>query len=213
MNFKIMNRQRKFILIASASGIVSAFLPWANICVHGISKIINGFHGYGILVFIIFVCVSVIVCAENLLTVHEKNLLFFIKAAGAMALYFIISEIITFSEIMTVEMGFAGVNYKPGIWVATGTAITIVLSATLCKRNEQKVKNETKGFKRSISIPATAVPGKKMYKKSSLAENEIIGLDNLTLLKENGSISEEEFQQLKSKLIISNLLFGFSDLN
>ncbi len=36
MNFQTMNKQRKFILIAAAVGIIAMFLPWVKISFFGI---------------------------------------------------------------------------------------------------------------------------------------------------------------------------------
>lgn len=37
MNFQTMNKQRKFVLIPAAAGIISMFLPWVRISVFGFS--------------------------------------------------------------------------------------------------------------------------------------------------------------------------------
>ena len=47
MNFQTMNKQRKFVLIAAAVGIISMFLPWISVSVLGFSQTINGMHDKG----------------------------------------------------------------------------------------------------------------------------------------------------------------------
>ena len=55
MNFQTLNKQRRFILIAAITGIISIFLPWITVNLFGLTKNINGFHGWGILAFLAFV--------------------------------------------------------------------------------------------------------------------------------------------------------------
>jgi preprotein translocase subunit SecG len=50
-----MNKQRKFVLIAAAIGIVSMFLPWISVSLFGYSQSQNGMHRIGVLVFFCFV--------------------------------------------------------------------------------------------------------------------------------------------------------------
>src|SRR6266536_3200206 len=54
MNFQTMSRQRKFIMIAAAAGIISVFLPWVTVSIFGESQSTNGFRSYGIVVFLAF---------------------------------------------------------------------------------------------------------------------------------------------------------------
>lgn len=55
MNFQTINKQRKFMLILSALGIICMFLPWVRISFLGIvSHSINGMRDWGILAFICF---------------------------------------------------------------------------------------------------------------------------------------------------------------
>ena len=39
MNFQTMNKQRKFVLIAAAIGVISMFLPWISISILAIRKV------------------------------------------------------------------------------------------------------------------------------------------------------------------------------
>src|SRR5689334_8359928 len=64
MNFQTMHRQRKFIMLASALGIIAAFLPWqtisAGIFGASVSSGVNGFHGIAILAFLCFIAAGII---------------------------------------------------------------------------------------------------------------------------------------------------------
>ena len=39
MNFQTMNKQRKFVLIAAAVGVISMFLPWVSVSVSRIYQV------------------------------------------------------------------------------------------------------------------------------------------------------------------------------
>jgi hypothetical protein len=50
-----LHTQRALILTASLLGALSLYLPWIKISLFGFSKLENGLHGIGILVFSLFV--------------------------------------------------------------------------------------------------------------------------------------------------------------
>lgn len=70
MNFQTMNKQRKWMLIAAAVGVVSMFMPWFKISFLGMGSSQNGMHGNGILVFICFLAGGIIAFLGN----QEKSL-------------------------------------------------------------------------------------------------------------------------------------------
>src|SRR4051812_44299236 len=61
MNFQTMNKQRRFILLASVSGIISVFLPWVDTAFHNY----NGFNVFGILVLLCFITSGTISIVGN----------------------------------------------------------------------------------------------------------------------------------------------------
>lgn len=70
MNFQTMNKQRKWMLIAAAVGVISMFMPWFKISFLGMGSSQNGMHGNGILVFICFLAGGIIAFLGN----QEKSL-------------------------------------------------------------------------------------------------------------------------------------------
>jgi hypothetical protein len=170
------------MLAASFTGIISAFLPWACISVAGASKGINGFQGYGILVLAVFVSIAFII---SLKTIFKKNFLLVIRTMALAALLFPVMEIATFSEIVITQMVFVRVTLQPGIWIAMGSAITIILFATFGKQPQNKLKEPRKVFRRSISIPATSIPGKKTTKPFFAKANRTIGPGKFKNLNNN----------------------------
>lgn len=56
MNFQLMNKQRKTIIIGAALGIIACFLPWFS---YGLGSV-NGMNGIGVLAFILFIVAGLI---------------------------------------------------------------------------------------------------------------------------------------------------------
>ena len=90
MNFQTMNKQRKFVLIASAVGIISMFLPWFSFFGYHIS----GMHGIGILVFLCFVVAGVISYLGDQTKNLDKTMWLVTLLCGALATLIIIGKII-----------------------------------------------------------------------------------------------------------------------
>jgi hypothetical protein len=197
MNFQTMNRQRKFSLIAAATGIISVFLPWVTISAFGMTKNINGFHGWGILVFLAFFAAAVITLTGNQTQGLEKNYWFLLMACGAIALLSIIIEIAS-SDSLGEGMGFVDAGIGFGLWIAIAAAAGIVLFAWVFKSPADNLKSGFEGLKKSISIPATSISKPDIHAEAP-GSDKIIDLEKLNRLKANGSITEEEFELLKSK--------------
>lgn len=211
MDIQPINNRQKLLLAFSTAGMASIFLPWIKLSGGGTGKTITGLHGYGILVFVIFLAVAVLTIFEDFLIVYNKKLSRIINTAGALALLFIIIEEVTFSQISITQLSHVRITYEPGACAAATMCVAIVISSIVCKTKKRSAQTEAKNLKKNILIPATSRPAKNIHSKSG--ESKMIDLRKLIRLKENGCITEEEFQQLKSKMIISNLSFGFLDPN
>ena len=90
MNFQTMSKQRKFILIAAAAGIISMFLPWVSISLFGYTQSVNGMHDIGILVFLCFLASAAIAYLGDQTKNLDKNMWGIVLAAGAIAILSII---------------------------------------------------------------------------------------------------------------------------
>jgi hypothetical protein len=187
-----MSRQRRFILVASATGIISIFLPWAVVDVVRVHKHINGFHGYGIIVFIAFAVTGIICFSGDRHKTVSKTIWCIVMATGMVALVFTVISLlnINWSPGLNAKTGF-------GVWVSLFAAIVVIASDLFLKSSNTGFKTGLDSFRRSISIPimnATDI-------KANAGISKITELEKLTRLKANGDISEEEFQQLKSQLL------------
>ncbi len=135
MNFNLMNKQRKFLLISSAVGFVSMFLPWVSISMFGYTQSANGMHKEGIVVFLCFVVTGVIAYIDDQKKNLDKTMWTVTLLAGVIALLFTIWY---YSEITSSIMGAAVVGF--GLYIAAIAAIGVVLSAYLLRSPENNLK-------------------------------------------------------------------------
>ncbi len=90
MNFQLMSKQRKFLLISSAVGFISMFLPWVSISMFGYTQSANGMHKEGVVVFICFVVTGIIAFIDDQKKNLDKTMWTVTLLAGVIALLFII---------------------------------------------------------------------------------------------------------------------------
>lgn len=193
MNFQTMNKQRKLILIAAVVGIISIFLPWFSAGAFGFSVSTNGFHGWGVLAFFAFVIGGIVSLIGEQTQSLEKNLWFVAMICGALAL---LSVIISIISSRTGDYAFVSADLGVGIWLALIAAAAVVAFAWLFKNPEHNLKGGFENLKQAVASSSVNT------NKNVPAESNIIAeLERLNKLKESGSITEEEFRQLKSKLI------------
>lgn len=200
MNFQTLNKQRKLILIAAVVGIISIFLPWFSAGAFGFSMHINGFHGWGILAFLAFVAAAIIVLIGTQTEALDKTMWFGTILCGALALLSIIITLIS-SASNSADFGFASAGMGFGIWISLAAGIAILLFAWTLRNPAHDLKSGFESIKNSVSTTASSFSNNSNSTTASSGTNKIAELERLSKLKENGSITEEEFQQLKSKLL------------
>ncbi len=145
MNFQTMNKQRKFVLIAAAAGVISMFLPWISFSMFGYSQSVNGMHDKGILIFLCFVASGVIAYLGDQTRNLEKNMWAATLIAGAIALLFVIWF---YSQATGSIMGSSMVGF--GIYVAALASIGILLSAYMFKSPTDNIKDSFNSIKKDI---------------------------------------------------------------
>lgn len=190
MNFQAMSKQRKFLLITAAAGIISIFLPWhtAGGIFEGIS--VNGFHGLGVLVFFLFAGAGVLAIIGDQTKPLDKTLWLITLAAGAIALLCVIVRVSGAGDAFGI--------LKPGIglWISLAASIGIVAFAWLYKNPGDTLQNAFENLKGNISSASNPTPAQPKTGSTKIDE-----LEKLIELKNQGKISEEEYQNLKSKII------------
>jgi hypothetical protein len=145
MNFQTMSQQRKFVLISSAIGFISMFLPWVSISMFGFSQHVNGMHDKGIIVFLCFVAAGVIAYIGNQAANLEKTMWTVTLLAGALALLFIIWF---YSQATNSIMGSSVVGY--GLYIAALAAIGILASAYIFRSPTDNIKDGFDSLKRDF---------------------------------------------------------------
>ncbi len=192
MNFQTLNKQRKFILISAVIGIISIFLPWFSAGAFGFSVHINGFHGWGILAFLCFIAAIVIGLLGVQTQALDKTMWLAAIVCGAVALLSVIITMLSSSG----GFGFISAAFGFGIWMALAAAIGVTVFAWMFKNPAHDFKSGFESLKKTISVPVSSANTTQASGADKIAE-----IERLSKLKENGSITEAEFQQLKSKLL------------
>ncbi len=183
-----MNKQRKFILISAAIGVISIFLPWVTISVMGMGSSVNGFHGVGIVVFLSFAGAIIIALMGDQTKSLDKTMWLAALAAGVIA--FLFTLIAAASNDASGGMGLVDASLGIGIWLAFISSIGISASAWMFKNPDDDLKSSFEGLK-----------AKTMSSVSSHSSSKVDELEKLIELRNQGKISEQEFQEMKAKLI------------
>jgi hypothetical protein len=212
MDFQTMSKQRKYILIAATAGIISVFLPWGTVSNVGLVQTTNGFYTYGIVAFLGFTMAAVIALLGNQTNTLDKSMWIVSMLAGAISLLFIIlfrgdlgGDLLRYANSMGVS-NLVEVKSSFGIWIASLSGIGIIGFAWLFKNPGDNLNGAFDSLKKDISTAASSISKATTGTKnpgdiSAQSTKKIDELERLSKLKERGSITEEEFNQLKSKII------------
>ncbi|MBS1738096.1 MAG: hypothetical protein JSS98_16050 [Bacteroidetes bacterium] len=145
MNFSTMNKQRKFVLISAALGVIAMFLPWVSISMLGFSQSVNGMHDKGILVFLCFAVCGLVAYLGDQTKNLEKNSWLIALAAAAIALLMMLWFYSQMSESM-VGTSFLGF----GFYIAGIASIGVLLSAWLFRAPSDNLKDSFNSIKKDI---------------------------------------------------------------
>jgi hypothetical protein len=210
MNFQAMHKQRKFILILAAIGAISVFLPWFTISAEGLgvrmSESTNGFHGTGVLVFLAFIGAGILALVGDQSRVMEKTMWTATLCAGVVALLFVVINLArTPNSGDTFGIAQAGPGF--GIWISLLAAVGTLAGAWALKKPGDTLKGGFDSLKHDLAgLSGPAAPagpaGPSAPAGPAKTENKsrVDELEKLIELRNQGKISEEEYQQMKSKL-------------
>lgn len=179
MNFNLMSKQRKFILLSSAIGFISMFLPWVSISMFGYTQSANGMHKQGIIVFICFIVTGIIAYIDDQKKNLDKSMWTVTLLAGAIAFLFTIWY---YSEITNSVMGAAFVGF--GLYIAAIAAIGIVVSAYLFRSSSDNLKDGFDSLKADLKnkFGNTAEPGASDPTKMEEGDNRSRDQENSNTL-------------------------------
>ena len=145
MNFQTMNKQRKFILIASAAGVLGMLLPWVSFSGYGS---INGLHGWGIMMFLFFIASGAVTLMGNQLLPLDKTYWFVALAAGGInAIVMIINFLRALDVISLFGIGF---------YLALIAAIAVVYFAWTMRSAGDSIKSGFDSFKDDVNKKANS---------------------------------------------------------
>lgn len=196
MNFQTMSKQRKFMLICAGVGIISIFLPWVSssgIMGYG-GFSFNGFRGVGIVSFLGFAGALVISLMGDQTKNLDLQMWLFGLAAGAVSVLFTL--LFLTSDYLVVG------NYGFGLWIALAASVCVLGSAWMFKSPSDNLKDAFDSFKKSVSSATSQssnAPGATNTNTSSTSK--VAELEKLIELKAQGKITEEEYQQMKAKIM------------
>ena len=145
MNFQTMNKQRKFVLISAAVGIISMFLPWISVSVLGYSQTVNGMHDKGILVFLCFAVCGIIAYLGDQTKNLDKTMWMVTLIAGAIAFLFIIWFYFQASDSF---MGASFIGF--GLYISGLASLGILISAYLLRSPTDNLKDSFNSLKKDI---------------------------------------------------------------
>ncbi len=200
MNFQTLGKQRKFILIASVLGIISVFLPWVTISVFGMSHSVNGFQGWGVAVFILFIVSLFVSLMGNQTEPLEGTNRLAAVVCGIVIMLCTLIGIKGAKTNLDGGLGLVDANVGMGFILSLICGFALVLFSIIFKKSNDSLKKSIEGLKKSIVIPAVSAATNREHANTG-SNDKIAQLEKLIKMKESGSISEDEFQQLKSKLV------------
>ncbi len=146
MNFQTMNKQRKFVLIAAAVGVIAMFLPWFHISAFGYSASSNGMHGSGILVFLCFAGAGIMAFMGDQTKNLDKTFWFITLACGAVA-----TLIVVWNYIDASSSAFGlGSAISIGFYLAGLAAIGVLVAAYLFRSPSDSIKGGFDSLKQDI---------------------------------------------------------------
>ncbi len=186
------------ILIAAVAGLISVFLPWYTISAGGfgnnLSVSSSGFHGSGIVVFLAFAGALIMTLTGEGKDPLRSRSWIITLALGVIALLF---TGIAMSNLSGASGGYGLVQagYGFGLWIALAASLVILASGWFYRNPADTIKLALEDLKRNISAPTASGPGQ------GDASSRVAELERLIELRKQNKISEEEFIQLKSKLL------------
>lgn len=149
MNFQTLNKQRKFVLIAAAVGVISCFLPWYSISMFGYSSSVSGMHSWGILAFLAFIGAGIVAFVGDQTKPMNQSFWLISLACGALSLLGVLIFFIQLSGATG-----SGGGYGFGIFTGAAAAITVLASAYMYRSPSDSIKGGFDSLKHDIEKKA-----------------------------------------------------------
>lgn len=195
-----MHRQRQYLLVAAGLGVISIFLPWVKMDVGGflegmgVDNSLNGFRGLGILVLIDFLVTGILAFMGEQEKPLDKTPWFVVLVAGAISILATGAFLWKSQSSMQMGMGLVDVGIGAGALVAVGAAVFSVASAWIFKRPGYTIRDSWETITKN-KLPVFTRNANPVSKTSKMED-----LEKLVTMRNEGIISEEEYQRLKSEM-------------
>jgi hypothetical protein len=152
MNFQQLNKQRKFILIGAALGLIACFLPWFS---YGVGSV-NGMNGIGVLAFILFIVAGLLALMGDQKVNIPSKMWLPVLAAGVVNIciigYLIIRWESAMSGVNSEESAvFGSVGLSFGIWIAIAGAIIMTYGAYRFRSADNNLKESLNSLKNDVN--------------------------------------------------------------
>lgn len=187
MDFSTLHKQRKFVLVAAAVGTISCFLPWASALGFTVA---NGLHGKGILVFMAFIAAGVISLLGKTTDAFDKAMWMAVLIAGAIALLFTVLFMTDISGAFGASIGF-------GLWIALLSSIGVLASAWAYKSPSDTLQGGFDSLKNKVSSSLNSTG----TSAQGSSPGKVDELERLIKLRDEGKITQEEYEDMKSKIM------------
>ncbi|MEO7045019.1 MAG: hypothetical protein ABI091_06895 [Ferruginibacter sp.] len=156
MNFQLLNKQRKTILIGAALGLIACFLPWFN---YGMGSI-NGMNGMGLLAFILFIAAGLLALMGDQKANIPAKMWLPVLAAGVVNIciigYLIIRWESAMSGVSSEESAvFGSVGLSFGIWLAIAGAIIMTYGTYRFRSADNDLKESFRSLKSDLDKAVT----------------------------------------------------------
>lgn len=143
MDFNAMHKQRKFVMIAAAVGLISMFLPWIKVSFMGISKSENGLHGNGFLILFAFIAAGVLAFLGDQKTPMAKSAWLGTLGAGAVAVLF---WLINLLDVPSGAFKYISI----GFWICILAAAGVLASAYMFRGAGQDLSQSLNEMKNNV---------------------------------------------------------------
>jgi hypothetical protein len=214
-----MNNQRKFILIAAAVGIIAAFLPWVSVSagMFGMSMgsvSVNGFHGVGILYCLAIAAAGAVAAMGDQKALLDKNMRLVAILGGAVSVIALLIWFVNLKSSATDGgLGVVSASVGYGFYLSAVAALAVTIIPFYIKGADDslagdiaKLKSSVQSIQTNIATPAAgtdAAPPAAPVASAVAATppDRMAELEKLIAWRNEGKITEQEFEDLKSKIL------------
>ena len=146
MNFQTMNKQRLYVLIAAAVGIISLFLPWVKVTIFFASATASAMNGStGYFLFLLFAVCGVMVLLGNHTANIDKGKWVVLLICGIIAVLWILLTWVGASN-----SAYGGSSLAFGFYISLLSAVGVVVAAFMFRSADHNIKDGFNSLKGDI---------------------------------------------------------------